>query len=415
MSPNPPPHGPYDPPRDRYGRPGGGARAGAPGESRPHRDPRDIVTPHAFRIAPELLGTPLAGPARRGFAMLVDLIAAGTITAVLRSLGTFLFALMFAWIFWRMAKGRETSGGGAFSRRALKGLAVIALIVALAQAVDAINGIPVSRHGSRGGPRVVTAGGDTAAVTTLRSLGLGDVAGGVGDVIALRSASSSPGKAREAARRFADRLSQAGASRAEIRDALQSVLRDQADSAARASIVGGAMAHFDSTANRRLAGADSVLLAWADAVRSGDTAAAAARREQVADAVAGERIRKLRSSNEDLQKELMQAKKRPGIISFFKGIANDLGFGFGWLGLYFTAIPVFWRGQTPGKRLMGIRAVRLSGEKMGWWSSFSRFGGYAAGLATGLLGFLQILWDPNRQGIQDQIAGTVVIRERDGD
>ena len=48
-------------------------------------------------------------------------------------------------------------------------------------------------------------------------------------------------------------------------------------------------------------------------------------------------------------------------------------------------------------------------------SSFSRFGGYAAGLATGLLGFLQILWDPNRQGIQDQIAGTVVIRERGAD
>jgi hypothetical protein len=320
---------------------------------------------------------------------------------------------MFAWIFWRMATSREEDGRSPFARRALKGLAAIALVVALTQGWGAIGGGSGPSRGSRG-PRVVTAGRDTAAVTTLRSLGLGDIAGGVGDVIALRSASSSPEKARDAARRFTGRLAQGGASRAEIRDALQSVLEDQADSATRASIIGDAMAHFDSAANLRLASADSVLLAWADAVRGGDTAAAAARREQVADAVAGERIRKLRSSNEDLQKELAQARKQPSIVGFFKNIANDLGFGFGWLGLYFTAIPVFWRGQTPGKRLMGIRVVRLTGEKIGWWSSFSRFGGYAAGLATGLLGFLQILWDANRQGIQDQIAGTVVIRERGG-
>lgn len=33
-----------------------------------HEDPKDIVTPHAFRVAPELLGLPLAGPARRAAA-----------------------------------------------------------------------------------------------------------------------------------------------------------------------------------------------------------------------------------------------------------------------------------------------------------------------------------------------------------
>jgi len=32
-----------------------------------------------------------------------------------------------------------------------------------------------------------------------------------------------------------------------------------------------------------------------------------------------------------------------------------------------------------------------------------------AGLASGLLGFLQIYWDPNHQGIQDKISATVVI------
>lgn len=49
---------------------------------------------------------------------------------------------------------------------------------------------------------------------------------------------------------------------------------------------------------------------------------------------------------------------------------------------------------------------------MGWWDAFGRFGGYAAGLATGLLGFLQVFWDPNRQALHDRVAGTVVIRTR---
>jgi uncharacterized RDD family membrane protein YckC len=68
------------------------------------------------------------------------------------------------------------------------------------------------------------------------------------------------------------------------------------------------------------------------------------------------------------------------------------------------------RGQTPGKRLMRIRVVRLDGKPMGWWYAFERFGGYAAGLVTGLIGFLQILWDKNRQGVHDKITETVVVR-----
>jgi uncharacterized RDD family membrane protein YckC len=43
------------------------------------------------------------------------------------------------------------------------------------------------------------------------------------------------------------------------------------------------------------------------------------------------------------------------------------------------------------------------------WDSFGRYGGYGAGLATGLLGFIQIYWDPNRQAIHDKISATIVI------
>lgn len=51
------------------------------------------------------------------------------------------------------------------------------------------------------------------------------------------------------------------------------------------------------------------------------------------------------------------------------------------------------------------------GGRLTWWDAFTRFGGYAASTFTGLLGFLEILWDANRQGLHDRIAGTVVVRE----
>ncbi len=68
-------------------------------------------------------------------------------------------------------------------------------------------------------------------------------------------------------------------------------------------------------------------------------------------------------------------------------------------------------GQTLGKRLLGVRVMRLDGEPINWWVGFERAGGYAAGFATGLLGFAQVYWDANRQAIHDRIVGTVVVRE----
>jgi hypothetical protein len=47
---------------------------------------------------------------------------------------------------------------------------------------------------------------------------------------------------------------------------------------------------------------------------------------------------------------------------------------------------------------------------VGWWLALERFGGYTAGLFTGLLGFAPIFWDRNRQGIHDKSTETVVIR-----
>jgi uncharacterized RDD family membrane protein YckC len=91
---------------------------------------------------------------------------------------------------------------------------------------------------------------------------------------------------------------------------------------------------------------------------------------------------------------------------------DDIGLSYGWAIVYFSLLPAWWRGQTVGKRLLKLRVVELTGKPMTVLRSLRRFGGYAASMATFGLGFLQMLRDPNRQGLQDRAAHTVVLDER---
>jgi hypothetical protein len=115
----------------------------------------------------------------------------------------------------------------------------------------------------------------------------------------------------------------------------------------------------------------------------------------------------LEEKNESLNEQI----ENPSFISMFFALANDFGFAFGWGSLYFVFSVAWFNGQTVAKRLLKLRVIKLNGKPIGIWYSFERFGGYAAGIATGLLGFLQIFWDPNRQAVHDKISGTVVIDE----
>ena len=88
---------------------------------------------------------------------------------------------------------------------------------------------------------------------------------------------------------------------------------------------------------------------------------------------------------------------------------SSIGAKFGWAIIYFTFLPYWWKGQTIGKKVFGLRVVELTGKPLTVINYLGRYGGYAAGMATGMIGFIQILWDVNRQAIHDKIAHTVVI------
>jgi uncharacterized RDD family membrane protein YckC len=93
----------------------------------------------------------------------------------------------------------------------------------------------------------------------------------------------------------------------------------------------------------------------------------------------------------------------------FDRAVESVGVSFGWGFVYFSLLPAWWNGQTLGKKLFRLRVVELTGRPLTVMRCLRRYGGYAAGMATGGLGFLQALWDVNRQGIQDRVAHTVVV------
>lgn len=128
-----------------------------------------------------------------------------------------------------------------------------------------------------------------------------------------------------------------------------------------------------------------------------------------------EELEEAREDRNEARRELREAREAEdgiSLVAFGRSLQRDLGLGMGWLGLYFTVVTAFSGGRTVGKRLLGIRVVRLNGQAIGVWHAFGRFGGYAASIVTGLLGFLEIFWDANRQCLQDKLAATVVIVDR---
>jgi hypothetical protein len=132
-------------------------------------------------------------------------------------------------------------------------------------------------------------------------------------------------------------------------------------------------------------------------------------------------IVELRDDVEELEDDLADEEERRREIAesrentlgaLLRDIWEQLGSAIGLWSIYFTILLTVLNGQTLGKKLFGLRVVQLDGERMGWFAAFERAGGYIAGLATGLLGFVQVYWDPNRQCIHDKIVGTVVVDTR---
>lgn len=351
----------------------------------PTYDPRDIVTRHAFKLDETLLGAELAPPMRRLAAILIDLLLA---TLLAKAGGVFV-GIAVAFIFFRLATRRRIDQPLKRWARAtlafVGALVLFGTVVAIIESSDNGDAPGDSDFDSDDSPVVMSGLSGTQDSLTQAKLD------------SVTQVFQEKGIPTEA-------LSHVPFLPPIVKDAL------------------AAAQNPDSLNDAERARAARLLHRYADALENRDEEAIDSLRATASTLVAGPEIEQLRTrlrragdrldQLDERNKALTEQLNNPSIWRYIKATARDLGLSFGWVGVYFTIFLAWWKGRTPGKWMLGLRVVRLDGKPLGLWYSFERFGGYAAGLATGLLGFAQIIWDPNRQGVHDKIAHTVVLRTR---
>jgi uncharacterized RDD family membrane protein YckC len=69
-----------------------------------------------------------------------------------------------------------------------------------------------------------------------------------------------------------------------------------------------------------------------------------------------------------------------------------------------------WRASTPGGMILQLRVVRVDGKKLEFPESLVRGLTGIFSLVVAGLGFLWMLWDPERQTWHDRVAGTYVVK-----
>lgn len=397
-------------------------------------DPRSIVTPDAFQVSKELLGLKLAPPGKRLAAILADLIVIAVLTAVTRSFALIL-GVVAAVLFIRAGFKRTPVHGSAFGRAMRGSVGCLGVVIGIVTAIVWVAAGP-GGGGSNDddeGPRVEILGEPSGAAERV----LGAVASTV--VRGAYEEAETLAEAEEATRDLIEAADELGIAEDDLRGVLEASVPDDADWADEAPAMFERLLPASSpieTVEPRDVGAvrdevslyttEEALEAYAALLRSGraddmDLVRREALETRLLTDVAADTLRALEARIDDLADDVRQAEadlretaaeleaaESRGPFSVVRSFLDELGFGFGWAALYFTVMLSWWKGQTLGKRLFRIRVLRLDGEPITWWVAFERAGGYAAGLATGLLGFAQIYWDANRQAIHDRIVGTVV-------
>ncbi len=414
-------------------------------------DPRGIITPDAFEVSTALLGRPLALPRKRLAALMIDLAVVGFITLVTKSFALIL-GVVAAVAFIRMSFRRTQVPGSVFGRAMRLSLGCLGIVIGI---VTAIIWAAVGWSGSPddGGRPDLS---DIPGVAGIP--GIGAALQGAMDFSAVRGAETEE-EARPALLELAGLMLAMGQDPDDIEDALLEMVPEDAEWAPDAGRIvdeavrtatdedrssdGGdpgapaGVTSGDTTAALASASADApdvtemsladAFGAYEELVRvGGGSPDALARMDALRDRLLPEvaadtlgaladRVSRLERARTGLQEDLddaeeeLKEEREGGFFTWLRNIVDELGFGFGWASLYLTVALSWTNGLTIGKKAMGIRVLRLDGEPITWWTAFERAGGYAAGFATGLLGFAQVFWDANRQGIHDRIVGTVVV------
>ncbi|MDI5835081.1 RDD family protein [Shewanella xiamenensis] len=395
------------------------------------KDPRTMVTPKAFTIAESVLYTPLATPLRRALAILID----GLFITILAEQMDWLFVLLVVGIIYIEKRSRQ------FGRFLKWGLYAAMLGLMLFSSAGNLWDLHQSNQSTR---EKVSAPQDIQAVVKaipgLVSLGLCENTDcareqirSLQQTLETQTLENVPIEGMSAVERRDMVLDTLDST--ELSEADKALLRDEIMAGSLWPEVKGGEVTLDSTKGlAKNSTKDSSTLSQSskpnqslanqstdgkpDAVPVSEPQTDGLANAQTDNRAAMENAplvpdinlnlaHQTESPNSEVDDE--EESDTRSVLAWIKGFMSDMGLGFGWAAFYFTVFTAKFDGQTLGKKLLGIRVIQLDGAKISLWGAFGRYGGYAAGFTTGLLGFMQIFWDANRQGIQDKISSTVVI------
>lgn len=379
------------------------------------QDPRTIVTPYAFSVHPDLLGRPLATPWQRLGAIAVD----GVVILGLTQIGGLTLAiastLLLFWLAFRKP-GRDAIGKlfriavGCLGALVLTVTVVIIVAIQLAERIEED---PATRAAIQDALQSAAVQSEGAAGD---SLDLGRILELAPDAMELRRAET-PEEAQALMVNMAEAGRSAGMPLQDIRDALEALApSDPSWSQDPRDLVNEVMEGMRTELPREEAPSASHLAqAGAEINDSLALDSIRALNALVQELDEGRRdveaqLRGTQARLREVEREAEEAEES-GPLSWLFDLMDELGLGFGWGALYLTITHAWWKGTSVGKKIFRIRVVMIDKRPLNWWLSFERAGGYAAGLATGLLGFAQIFWDPNRQAIHDKVSETIVIQE----
>jgi uncharacterized RDD family membrane protein YckC len=309
------------------------------------KETREMITPYAFHVAPELLGVPLASPLRRGVAMAID----GLIIAGLASASLLVMIPLLVYLIWLRLKLQK------YGQVLLLMLAGFIAVGSAEYAPELLYDAPKS-------------GENSAELDVATSVQIGLVAVNLGK-----------------------QSCHDGCVAKELKSLRRTMQKGQVGREMATEVISGLLENSQLTEPRRAEMLQELMKNYPLSDAQVDAVKAA--KQQMPD-----------------DDWYLPDENTKSVLEWVKGVLQDLGIGFGWAVFYFTTLVGWTNGQTIGKKLCQISIVRLDGTSLDLWQAFSRQGGYGAGFATGLLGFLQIFWDPNRQAIQDKVSGTVVVR-----
>ena len=343
------------------------------------KETRQIVTPYAFFVADDLLGTPLAGPFRRGFGLLIDLFFITLLTQV----SSLVLAAVAAWTFFRAGNRLKTKKRFNGVRIFLRLLVALLLFVVALGIVDEINDDnPPDRDSSDASVNTVnTVEGITLVALTAKFL--------------LKTKAIKQQVAQGECEPTYDCFQSLG----------EELVQDVVAIGLNRDAIEGGLEGYLGSVSKNLTNEQQTELS-AHLQQFVDTKKTANDNKSAEQASIKKSPTKLVESSLEKDKPYTQYKS---LINWLKKLVEEFGLGLGWAAFYFSIFTAWWKGQTPGKKMMGMKVIKLDNTPLNLWESFGRYGGYAAGFATGLTGFMQVFWDPNRQAIQDKISETLVI------